>query len=152
MILLAQSGQACSEGADLHPTPPIRNSPQSPPPLPQLVAVAKILHCSAGQPWPSLTLAYYQCRVTDGCHPIQDYRGLPEAQNDSTTLGQIGSKGKDLSATSPVLAQQGFWRKFGPQQGSQAHQVKGLATVTMTAGPANHEPYRTHSKPASSLN
>ena len=64
----------------------------------RLESVTLPLHLSAGQPWPSPILVYQQCRVTDGHHPIQDYRGLFERPKmTAPPWASFGSKERALA-------------------------------------------------------
>ena len=117
--------------------PPIRNSPNPPPHtsryytvvlsarsysrgpcfLPvtaRLESVTVPLHLRAGQPWASPILAYQQCRVTDGQHPIQDYRGLfQRPKMTAPPWARFGPRGRALAPLRRCSAQQGFWPSAG---------------------------------------
>ena len=80
----------------------------------RLESVTVPLHLRAGQPWASPILAYQQCRVTDGQHPIQDYRGLfQRPKMTAPPWARFGPRGRALAPLRRCSAQQGFWPSAG---------------------------------------
>ena len=80
----------------------------------QLESVTLTIHLSAGQPLPSQILGYLQCRVTDGSHPIQHYRGLfQRPKMTAPPSARFSPRGRALAPLRLCSVWQGFWPSAG---------------------------------------